>query len=181
MIRTERLELRLPEHADVPEVVRFYVDNRDHLEPWAPVAPPGFLTEEFWHDQVETRRAELREGAGARFFLFALERPQRVIGNVSLTQVARGALQACNLGYSLAADAQGHGYMVEAVRAAVAWAFAEWGLHRVSANYMPRNHRSGRVLRACGFRVEGYSPYYLQIHGRWEDHVNTAIVNPRDL
>ncbi len=178
MIDTERLRLRLPEDSDVPEVVRFYVENREHLEPWSPVPPPGFYGEEYWRDQVIHRRREYEEGLGARMFMFALDRPSRVIGNVSLTQVQRGALQSCNLGYSLAADAQGKGYMVEAARAAVRFAFEELGLHRVSANYMPRNQRSGRVLRSVGFQVEGYSSAYLLINGRWEDHVNTAIINP---
>lgn len=181
MIRTGRLWLRLPEHEDVPGVVRFYTENREHLEPWSPLAPPGFLTPEYWHEQVELRRAEVREGTGARLFLFPGDRPRTVVGNLSLTQVARGALRSCTLGYSLAAGEQGRGYMAEAVRAAVEWAFAEWGMHRVCANYMPRNHRSGRVLRACGFRVEGYSASYLLIQGRWEDHVNTAVVNPREV
>lgn len=82
------------------------------------------------------------------------------------------------IGYSLAADAQGHGYMVEAVRGAVAYAFRELRLHRVMANYMPHNRRSGAVLRRAGFTVEGYARDYLRIDGRWEDHVLTAIVNP---
>jgi ribosomal-protein-alanine N-acetyltransferase len=68
--------------------------------------------------------------------------------------------------------------MTEAVRAAVDFAFGTWGLHRVAANYMPRNTRSGAVLERCGFKVEGHAPAYLLINGRWEDHVLTAIINP---
>jgi ribosomal-protein-alanine N-acetyltransferase len=67
--------------------------------------------------------------------------------------------------------------MLEAVRGAVAYAFGSLGLHRVTANYMPRNRRSGSVLRRAGFVVEGYARDYLLINGRWEDHMLTAIVN----
>ncbi len=121
---------------------------------------------------------EHQAGLGARMFVFKLEEPARVIGNVSLTQVARGALQQCVLGYALAEAEQGHGYMQEAVLAAVRYAFDELGLHRVAASHMSNNERSARLLKKAGFVSEGYSRAYLLIHGRWEDHVNTAIVNP---
>ncbi|HEX6347934.1 MAG TPA: GNAT family N-acetyltransferase [Candidatus Dormibacteraeota bacterium] len=178
MIRTERLELRLPAPEDAAEIARFYRDNRAHLEPWSPDWPFAFLTEEYWRDQAEQRAQENRAGLGARMFVYKLSDPARVIGNVSLTQVARGALQQCVLGYALAEDEQGHGYMLEAVLGAVRYAFEELGLHRVSASHMPNNERSARLLKKAGFETEGYSREYLLIHGRWEDHVNTALVNP---
>ena len=180
MIRTERLVVRLPELGDVPEVVRFYSDNREHLEPWSPTPPAGFYTEDYWREQVRHRRQEYAEGLGARMFLFPRDQPERVIGNLSLTGVMRGVVQSCYLGYALAEAEQGKGYMVEAVRAAVRFAFEELGLHRVVANYIPRNHRSGRVLRSAGFRVDGYAHSYLLINGRWEDHLSAAVINPAD-
>ena len=178
MIRTERLELRLPESEDAAEVVRFYRDNREHLAPWSPVWPEDFLTDEYWRDQAEQRAQEHHAGLGARLFVFKRADPARVIGNVSLTQVARGALQQCVLGYSLAEAEQGHGYMLEAVQAAVRYAFEELRLHRVAASHMPQNERSARLLKKAGFTTEGYSHEYLLINGRWEDHVHTAILNP---
>src|SRR5206468_11042647 len=104
--------------------------------------------------------------------------PDAIVGNLNLTQVHRGAFQSCVLGYNLAADHQGRGYMTEAVGAAVDFAFRSWNLHRVAANYMPRNSRSAAVLERCGFKIEGHAPSYLLIDGRWEDHVLTAIINP---
>jgi ribosomal-protein-alanine N-acetyltransferase len=178
LIETARLELRLPVAGEVPEVLRFYTDNREHLEPWSPDWPAAFYTPDFWNDQVEQRQVEFRAGLGARLFVFRRDRPDRVIGNLSLTQVTRGPLQQCFLGYALAAEEQGQGYMLEAVRGGVRYAFEEMGLHRVVANHMPHNHRSARLLKQAGFETEGYSRAYLLIAGRWEDHVNTAIVNP---
>lgn len=175
---TERLLLRLPRAAEAPELVRFYLANHEHLQAWSPTFPADFFTEAFWREQARLRRLDFRAGREARTFLFPRDRPDRVIGQLSLTQIARGAFEACTLGYGLAADAQGRGYMVEAVRAAVAYAFQELGLHRVMAAYMPRNRRSAAVLRRAGFTVEGYARDYLLIDGRWEDHVMTSITNP---
>ncbi|HXC79490.1 MAG TPA: GNAT family N-acetyltransferase [Candidatus Acidoferrum sp.] len=178
MIETERLSVRLPQAADVPEIVRYYGHNRDHLQPFSPTFAPDFLDETMWREQVRVRTHEHAAGESFRAFLFPRSDPDRIVGNLNLTQVHRGALQSCVLGYNLAHDEQGKGYMTEAVTGAVALAFEKWRLHRVTANHMPRNERSAAVLRRCGFQVEGLAPAYLLINGRWEDHVLTAIVNP---
>ena len=178
MIETDRLVLRLAAVKDVPEVIRYYSDNRAYLQPFSPTFNAGFLDDETWLEQVRNREQELDAATGFRAFLFPRATPSRIIGNLNLTQVHRGAFQSCVLGYNLAAGEQGKGYMTEAVRAAVAFAFGTWGLHRVAANYMPHNTRSAAVLERCGFKVEGHAQAYLMINGRWEDHVLTAITNP---
>lgn len=178
LIRTERLIIRVPEVADVPEIIRFYSENRTHLQPFSPAFGSDFLDPVTWLEQVHTRAREFAAGESFRAFLFAQQAPSRVIGNLNLTQVQRGAFQSCVLGYNLAADEQGMGYMTEAVNGAVDFAFGTWKLHRVAASYMPRNGRSAAVLERCGFNVEGHAAAYLLINGRWEDHVLTAIINP---
>jgi ribosomal-protein-alanine N-acetyltransferase len=178
LIQSDRLRLRLPEDGDVPEIIRFYRENRQHLQPWSPTFPPELFQSEYWRDQIAERRAELEAGLGARTFIVLKEDAASVIGNISLTQVQRGPGQYCLMGYSLAARAQGHGYMVEAVSAAVGYAFEGLRLHRVAANYMPHNVRSAAVLRRAGFTIEGYARDYILINGRWEDHILTATVNP---
>jgi len=178
LIETERLVIRLAEAADVPEIIRYYGENRDHLQPFSPLFASDFLDEALWLEQVRIRAVESSAGEGFRGFLFPRAGPNRIIGNLNLTSIHRGAFQSCVLGYNLAAGEQGKGYMTEAVRGAVAFALGTWKLHRVSANYMPRNARSAAVLERCGFKVEGHAPAYLLINGRWEDHVLTAITNP---
>jgi ribosomal-protein-alanine N-acetyltransferase len=178
LIETERLFLGLPEPADAAAIVAYYEENRAHLEPWSPSWPAGFFTEEFWRDQARSARQDFRAGTAVRMVFVLRAKPRRVIGNLSLTQVFRGPAHHCVMGYSLTRDLQGHGYMLEAVRAAVTYAFEELRLHRVSASYMPHNRRSAAVLRRAGFTIEGYACDYIRIDGRWEDHIMTAIVNP---
>jgi len=178
VIETDRLIIRLAEAADVPEIVRYYRENKDHLQPFSPTFASEFLDEPAWREQVAQRQREHSLGESFRAFIFLRDAPQRIVGNINLTQVVRGAFQSCVLGYNLDAGAQGHGYMTEAVRATVEFAFGQWKLHRVAANYMPRNTRSAAVLERCAFRIEGRAPTHLRIDGRWEDHVLTAIINP---
>jgi ribosomal-protein-alanine N-acetyltransferase len=178
LIETARLVIRLPLVSDVPEVIRYYADNRSHIQRFSPTFAPDFLEVPTWLEQVRARTQEFAAGESFRGFLFDRLAPVRILGNINLTQVHRGAFQSCVLGYSLAAGEQGKGYMTEAVAGAVSFAFGTWTLHRVAASYMPSNDRSGAVLRRCGFQVEGNAPAYLFINGRWEDHVLTSITNP---
>lgn len=170
--------IRVPETADVPEIVRYYTENRAHLQTFSPTLEREIFDAETWKEQVRFRAEELAAGESLRAFLFLREEPRRIVGNLNLTQVHRGAFHNCVLGYNLAQGEQGKGYMTEAVLAAVDFAFNTWNLHRVHAGYMPENTRSAAVLARCGFTIVGLSPAYLLINGRWEDHVLTAIINP---
>jgi ribosomal-protein-alanine N-acetyltransferase len=71
---------------------------------------------------------------------------------------------------------QHHGYGRETVGEIVAWCFRALALHRIEANYQPANERSGRLLKALGFTVEGYARDYLYIDGAWRDHILTAKI-----
>lgn len=178
LYETERLSLRLPGRSEAGEVAAFYGANREHLQPWSPALHLGLFTQEFWAAEADRRMVDFQAGREVRGFLYLRGDRQRVIGNLSFSQIVRGVFQACTIGYALSAEAQGHGYMLEAVRGAVTYAFGVLRLHRVQADYMPRNVRSAAVLRQAGFVVEGYAREYLLINGRWEDHVLTAITNP---
>ena len=180
-LRTARLVLDLPPPTrdSAAAVCAYYVRNRDHLAPWDPIRPASFWTEEHWAEALLTHRLQATAGQGYRWWLTRPEAPDHILGAIALNNVVRGVFQAAHLGYSVDADAQGQGLMGEAVDAVCRFAFHQLHLHRVMANYMPRNERSGRLLRRLGFQVEGYARDYLCIAGRWEDHVLTARVSSR--
>lgn len=176
-IRTKRLLLRLATEQDVSAIVRFQRDNRAFLAPYEPARTEEFFTEPYWRAQVGASLREFRERRSLRLFLFLREDERRVIGFANFTNIVRGVFHACYLGYSLAEEAQGKGYMREALQGGIRFVFGELALHRIMANYMPHNRRSGNLLRRLGFVVEGYARDYLMIDGRWEDHVLTSLTN----
>src|SRR5260221_5944961 len=102
LIETKRLTVRLPQAADVGEIVNYYGANRDHLEPFSPTFAPDFVDRAMWLEQVRIREREHAAGESFRAFLFDRTAPARIVGNLNLTQVHRGALQSCVLGYNLA-------------------------------------------------------------------------------
>lgn len=177
-LETERLVVRMAEADDAPEIARYFRENREHLADSRPRMGPEFFTDEFWRSQAHAALAEFRTDRSLRLFVFEKADPRRVVGNVNFVQFNRGAAQYCVLGYGLARDREGLGMMREALQAAIGYVFGELNMHRVMANYVPWNQRSGGLLRRLGFTVEGYARDYLFLNGRWCDHVLTSLVNP---
>jgi ribosomal-protein-alanine N-acetyltransferase len=178
-LETERLLLTLPPQEAAPRMLAFYEENREHLARWSPRPPTGYYTERYWRERLAQARQEFERDLAMKLVLFGREAGSSgpVLGVCNFTNFVRGPFQACYLGYSLDHRFEGRGIMYEALRAATGYVFDTLRLHRIMANYLPVNERSGRLLRRLGFRVEGYAQDYLLIDGRWQDHILTALTN----
>ncbi len=109
-------------------------------------------------------------------FVVLLRSTGELVGAINLTNVIYGAFRSGYLGYYAFSGFERKGYMTQGLRAVVRHAFSVLKLHRVEANIQPTNAASIALVRACGFKKEGYSPKYLKIGGRWRDHERWAIV-----
>jgi ribosomal-protein-alanine N-acetyltransferase len=178
-IYSKRLVMRQATLDEVPTVVRYYTVNAAHLAPYQPLLPPDYLTTEFWSATIAKYHQEFVADTALHLFIFLKNDPdQKIIGNINFSLFQRRYKHSCNLGYNLAQIAQGHGYMTEALEVCCAYVFDSLRLHRIEAQYMPRNQASANVLKRLGFEIEGLAKAYLQIAGAWEDHVLTALINP---
>lgn len=80
----------------------------------------------------------------------------RVIGSIGLEPDRRREdVKSLEMGYSLAEESWGKGYMTEAARAVMDYAFTELGLVVLAICTGPENRRSQRVIEKCGFQYEG--------------------------
>lgn len=175
-LETKRLLLCLPELGTESLIVKFYQDNEDFLAPWDPKKPEGFYTEEYWKDKNLQAIAEFNNEKSLRLNLFQKE-TNELIGMANFTSFERGPFQCCRLGYKLGERFQGKGYMNEALEKAIEYLFDELNFHRIEANYIPANERSGNVLKRLGFVEHGVAKDYLHIAGQWQDHVLTSKTN----
>ena len=172
-LTTERLVLRPPRTNDVGELRRSLRHNQAHLRPWNPAPRPGedptSITEV--SNLVLRHRREWKTGRAFVFMVSPSAEPARVIGKIALNGVMRGAMHGAYLGYWMDVDHQGSGLCTEGIRAVLDFAFGPAELHRIQAAIMPRNAKSIRVIEKLAFRREGYAERYLQIAGKWEDHI----------
>jgi ribosomal-protein-alanine N-acetyltransferase len=98
-----------------------------------------------------------------------------LVGIFTVSQIVRGYFQSAYLGYYAGARHAGKGLMRESMELVLDYAFGTLALHRIEANIQPGNAPSIALARGAGFRLEGFSPRYLLIGGRWRDHERYAI------
>jgi ribosomal-protein-alanine N-acetyltransferase len=96
-------------------------------------------------------------------------------GVFNISEIVRGFFCSAYLEYYGFVPHNGRGYMSAGLRAVLSEAFGRHRLHRLEANVQPSNSESRRLVQTAGFCLEGFSPRYLKIAGRWRDHERWAI------
>lgn len=158
-ITTERLTLRHIEARDAadyftifsdPEVTRYYA-----FACWTDMTQAT--------DEIATILQGYRSGESLRF---AIERRDSgaMIGTISLHHFF-AQNRRCEMGYALASAHWGHGFIGEAMQAAIDHGFKELDLNRIEADIDPRNIASGKALERVGFKKEGYMPERWIVNG----------------
>jgi RimJ/RimL family protein N-acetyltransferase len=98
-----------------------------------------------------------------------------MIGDVALNMLEFEPRSAM-IGYTLAREAWGHGYAIEAVTAVLRYCFENLKVHRIRANCDARNQASWRLLEKLGFRREAhFQESYLE-HESWFDEFEYALL-----
>jgi ribosomal-protein-alanine N-acetyltransferase len=154
-LETERLTLRSFQPGDGEWYFAVGQRNRSHLSEF-----------ESGNVALEARSQEEAEAIvrdmaavglnGRAFFLAGLDKAtgefvvQLYIGRVNAD------LPEYEVGYFVDRAHEGRGYVTEAVKAALAFAFEQLGAHRVSLECDDTNVRSWRVAERCGFVREGH-------------------------
>jgi ribosomal-protein-alanine N-acetyltransferase len=157
---------------DARALLQLRIRNKAFLRPFEPERPPAHFTLQGCLDHIAAASHDWQEDKAYAFGIFL---DNALIGRVALSNVVRGAWQNATIGYFLDEQFNGKGYMTAAVLLTIAFAFDKLNLHRVQGAVMPRNIASIKVLQKAGFRFEGLSRHYLQIHGVWEDHAIYAV------
>ena len=163
----ERTFIRRGRPGDADEFTDLMRQSREHHRPWS--FPPT-RNEEFLA-LIERARADDFE-----LFLLCRRGDGVILGFLNLSQIFRGPFLNAYLGYAVGGPHAGQRYMTEGIQLVLRHAFGSLGLHRIEANIQPGNERSIALAKGAGFRLEGFSPRYLKIDGKWRDHERWAIL-----
>jgi ribosomal-protein-serine acetyltransferase len=166
-LQTARLFLSPIEGADAQELWIVVDSSRKHLEPWLPWVP--FNSDADASYRYAEASASDWDASRACRFTIRERATRRLVGVIGLEAIAH-LHESAELGYWLRVDATGRGYMTEAGRAILDWAFDSLGAHRVRIAAATDNHPSLAVIRRLGFRFEGIAREAERCHARWLDH-----------
>jgi RimJ/RimL family protein N-acetyltransferase len=109
------------------------------------------------------RMAAIQERGEAHQFVAVDKQSARAVGTCLLFRHEASSARA-ELGFVLAREHWGKGYMREALAAVIDAAFGAMELRRIEAEVDPRNTRSGGLLQRLGFTREGLA------RERWINH-----------
>ncbi len=150
-IETERLHLRPWRREDVEDLYA-YAKN-PNVGPNAGWKPHESLQEsqdilQGWLNEDETKSCT---------WAIVPKETGHVSGSIALEEDGRRLhVPGCrSMGYVLAQEAWGKGYMTEAAQAVLSYGFQEMGLSLIAIDHYPHNQRSRRVIEKCGFHYEG--------------------------
>ncbi len=174
-LRGWRVTLRTLSEGDYEAWHEVRARCRDWLVPWEPRPAGAPATPEdrsSFSARCAARERERQIGSGYGFGIFV---EGRLAGEVTLSSIQRGPFQNAFIGYWVDRALAGNSLAPESVLLLLRFAFEELVLHRVEIAIVPRNRPSRRVVEKLGLREEGVALRYLEIDGRWEDHVRYAI------
>jgi ribosomal-protein-alanine N-acetyltransferase len=172
-----RIRLRTLTEDDYDEWYEVRSRCRDWLVPWEPRpagAPPTPEDRGSFAARCAARERERQLGTGYGFGIFL---DGGLAGEITLSSIQRGPFQNAFIGYWIDRKLAGQGLVPEATVVVLRFAFEELGLHRVEIAIVPRNMPSRRVVEKLGLREESLAQRYLEIDGKWEDHVRYAITS----
>jgi ribosomal-protein-alanine N-acetyltransferase len=162
-----RVVVRTPRPDDEDEFIACMRASRRLHRPWITNMP----------ETPESYAAYLRrvEDPRAAPFIACRREDGAIVGFLNISEIVRGPFKSAFLGSGGVAGHERQGYMTEALTLVLREAFTRLGLHRLEANIQPGNTASIALAKRCGFELEGFSPRYLKVGGRWRDHERWAI------
>lgn len=165
---TCRVAISLMTTSDASEFIAAAAASRSLHAPW--VSPP--TTRKAFNERLARLTAP-------RDFAFLVRRCDSgdLVGYIDVTNIVRGLFLSGYVSYFAFLGQERQGLMTEGLMLVRKFAFRKLRLHRLEANIQPGNTASQALAAACGFKLEGYSPRYLKIGGRWRDHERWASLS----
>lgn len=156
-LQSERLIFRQLQPEDVPLIVEMAGDyDVSKMTLNIPYPYPTEVAVEFVEHSHKTW-----EDDTAYSFALVLQENNQFIGVIGLRPNMRH--NRGEVGYWVGKSYWGKGYMTEALKRVIQFAFEELELNRVGASYLIHNPASGRVMEKAGMKHEGtFLKYYTR-------------------
>jgi ribosomal-protein-alanine N-acetyltransferase len=161
--------LRPPQYSDWIDWSKVREVNKLYLQPWEPLWSPGELERSSFVKRVRMFEKLSTNDEAYSFLIFKNENTE-FIGELNISNIQRGIIQSCSIGYWIAKKYEGLGMMSESLELIKSFIFHQLKLHRIEAACLPHNSPSLKVLLKNGFKIEGTARKLLKINNKWQDH-----------
>jgi ribosomal-protein-alanine N-acetyltransferase len=171
------LTLRPPRRRDAREWSRVRIANEGWLSKWESTSSQTWMQRNSvaeYHRMLSRMRAAARAGV---MLPFAMSYGNGLVGHITVSNLVRGSLRSCSVGYWVDSRIAGRGLTPTAVALVIDHCLGPVRLHRVEINIRPENTASLRVVEKLGLRQEGLLERLLDIDGQWRDHLSFAITS----
>jgi len=171
-IESERLVLRRFTDADLDAFVAYRSDaDVASLQSWESYSMKDGL-------EFLAHQREIHPGIPGEWFQFAIEAKDYggLVGDCALHVLDEDPRQA-EIGFTLAPDHQGIGYMTEAIELLLDYVFEDLRKHRVFALTDVKNERAIALLERLHFRREGTFVESVWFKRRWASEHLYAVLH----
>lgn len=174
-ITGQKVILRPPQYSDWKAWADERKKNKLYLQPWEPLWSINELERSSFVKRVRMFERLSHNDQAYSFLIFTIDN-EDFIGEVNISNVQRGIIQSCTIGYWIAKDCEGKGMMSESLELVKEFIFNELKLHRIEAACLPHNMPSLKVLLKNGFIKEGTARKLLKINDKWQDHTVLSFI-----
>lgn len=171
-LKTARLRLRAIVQADTDTL--FAIHSDADMMRWYGVDPMVERSEAL--KLTELFASWFSAGTGYRWGV-EHHKDGRLIGTCGLFRWNK-SWHSCSIGYELARDSHGHGYMQEALGEILAFGFNNMRLHRIQAETHSDNAASINLLTRLRFQFEGVHREQAFWDGRFHDLRCYSLLEP---
>jgi len=162
---TTRTVIRAYRPADAEALYQTVTASREHIAQWLPWTPTHTSVEAS-RQMIDQFAAEWEQGKAFTYGVFAREASGvsgALLGGLGLHPRERD-VPSFEIGYWLAAEAEGQGYTTEAAAALVDYVLHDLGARRIQILCNALNTRSAAVARRLGFEQEGLLRHHRRAH-----------------
>jgi RimJ/RimL family protein N-acetyltransferase len=167
-LATARTLIRPYQPDDAETLYQTVVASREHIARWLPWAHEH-VSVDYARDLINFFQAQWLLREDFTYGIFAREtngetgeQSGALLGGLGLHPRAWD-VPSFEIGYWLAAQAEGHGYMTEAAAALVEYTLRELGALRIEIRCNARNTRSAAVARRLGFTQEALLHNHMRL------------------
>ena len=108
-------------------------------------------------------------------------KPIKIMGDVSIANIAFDDFMSCNIGYKLDTESTGKGIMASVLGSFIDYIFNRIGLHRIEADIAVHNEKSIALAEKLGFHREGVLQQYIKLNDQWTDHYKYALLSKASI